>query len=143
MAMDQWNFDHTIQTEATVDQAWTFLSDMSNQVRMEPGIENIELDGPFVNGTRGRTITKVSTQEWQLENVVENEQFTIRGYTEEEDMSLSFTWTFESTEDGARLTQNIRAEGDDLDAYAETFFSMEETVPARLELLVNELNELT
>ena len=63
------------------------------------------------------------TQEWQLENVVENERFTIRGFTEDDDMSLSFTWVFEPVESGTRLTQNIRAEGDDLDAYAETFFS--------------------
>jgi hypothetical protein len=32
-----------------------FWSDLRNHMRLEPGVERIELDGPFATGTTGRT----------------------------------------------------------------------------------------
>ena len=69
--MTNWDLTHTIHTLANKETAWKFMTDMSNMVRMEPGIERIELDGPFANGTVGRTISPDSTQEWVLSEVVE------------------------------------------------------------------------
>lgn len=135
-----WDFEYSINTRASRKTAWDFLSDMSNQVRMEPGIENIELDGAFATGTKGRTITKASTQEWELSEVVEEKRFTITGHTENGDMTLSFSWEFRDKGTGAHLTQHIRATGPQLANYMETFKGMEEHVPKRMAVLKEELD---
>ncbi len=135
-----WNFEHSIDTRASKKTAWDFLSDMSNQVRMEPGIENIELDGAFATGTKGRTITKTSIQEWELTDVVEGKRFTITGHTENEDMSLSFSWEFRDKGAGTRLTQHIKATGPQIANYMETFKGMEGHVPKRMAVLKEELD---
>lgn len=138
--MTNWDFYYAIVTKLDKNAAWDFLSDMSNQVRMEPGIENIELDGPFATGTKGRTISKYHTQEWELDDVVEGSQFTIVGYTQNQDMKLSFTWQFEDEGTGARLRQRISASGTQIEKYAETFRGMEIDVPKRLKQLAEELD---
>ena len=40
--------------------AWAFWSDLRNHMRLEPGVERIELDGPFATGTTGRTARRSS-----------------------------------------------------------------------------------
>ncbi len=139
--MTNWDFEHTVYTKAKRKTAWDFLSDMSNQVRMEPGIEDIELDGLFANGTVGRTIAKTHTQEWVLSNVVKEERFTITGKTPGEDLSLSFTWEFQDKGEGTRLTQFIRARGEDISSYQEIFDGMEVNAPIQMGRLVEELDK--
>jgi hypothetical protein len=39
-------------------------------MRLEPGVERIELDGPFATGTTGRTVAPDFTREWRLSDVV-------------------------------------------------------------------------
>ena len=36
--------------------AGAYWSDLRNHVRFEPGVERIELDGPFATGPTGRTV---------------------------------------------------------------------------------------
>ncbi len=141
--MTEWTFEHSITTKANKEIAWDFLSDMTNQMRMEPGVECIELDGPFVTGTTGRTITKNHTQEWKLSEVVEGKRFTITGHTPSEDLKLSFSWEFDSSENGTRLTQSIKGTGPQLDKYQEIFKGMEESTPQQMNKLVQELDSLS
>ena len=140
--MTDWKFEHSIFTKANKKTAWGFLTDMSNQVRMEPGIENIELDGEFTTGTIGRTITKNYTQEWELSKVIIEKLFVITGKTESKDLVLSFSWEFEDEGNGTRLTQNIKATGSKLEKYQETFRNMEENAPIQMTKLAVELDNL-
>ncbi|NAS13308.1 SRPBCC family protein [Poritiphilus flavus] len=139
--MTNWEFKHSVYTRAKRKTAWDFLTDMSNQLRMEPGIEDIELDGPFANGTNGRTIAKTHTQEWQLSEVIEGQQFTITGQTPEQELSLSFSWEFEDEGAGTRLTQTIKGSAADISAYQEIFHGMEENAPKQMARLVEELDQ--
>ena len=140
--MPEWSFKHSIQTKASRKIAWDFLSDMSNQVRMESSIERIELDGPFVTGTNGRTVTKDYTQEWKLNKVIEREQFEITGITDNQDANMVFRWTFEDAGTGSRLIQHIKATGSQVENYMEIFRGMEKNVPNRMTVLKEELDRI-
>lgn len=48
--MADWDFQYSIFSKAKREDVWNFMSDMSNQVRMEAAVEHIELDGPFETG---------------------------------------------------------------------------------------------
>lgn len=49
----EWEFKHSIYTEANRMDAWAYWSDTDNNAKMEPGVKRIELDGPFETGTTG------------------------------------------------------------------------------------------
>ena len=141
--MSDWKITNSLFTQSKRPAVWIFMTDMSNQVRMESAVKAIELDGPFESGTRGRTIMEAYTQEWILEDVVKQKQFTIVGQTEGQDFSLSFCWQMEDEEAGTRLTQIISAKGADLENFREILSGMEEHVPKRLAQLAEELDTLT
>ena len=67
-----WERQESIVVPVARDVAWAFWANMSNHER-EPGVEIIEIDGPFVTGTKGRTITADGRQEWELTDVREHE----------------------------------------------------------------------
>ena len=54
--MTEWKCEQSALTKAPRMLVWTYWTDLSNHAKLEPGVERIELDGPFVTGTRGRTI---------------------------------------------------------------------------------------
>ncbi len=64
--MADWEFEHSIYTEAKRKDAWDYWSNMDNHAKMEPGVVRIEVDGPFETGTTARTVTKDHTQELEL-----------------------------------------------------------------------------
>jgi hypothetical protein len=116
---------------------------MQNHARMEPGVERIELDGPFVAGTAGRTISNGFAQEWQLTEVVDGQRFVVTGFTPDGAGSLSFAWEFEDAGTGTRLTQRIRADGPDVEAHLGTFRQMEAGAPRGMAQLVAQLDRLS
>ena len=63
--MGEWSFEHTVATRAARADAWAYWSDLRNHMRLEPGVERIELDGPFVTGTTGRTVALGLTSDWR------------------------------------------------------------------------------
>ncbi|MEL6254861.1 MAG: hypothetical protein AAFR87_22840 [Bacteroidota bacterium] len=140
--MADWKITNSLFTYSNRPAVWNFMTDMSNQVRMESAVKAIELDGSFVTGTRGRTIMEAYTQEWVLDEVVEKEEFTIVGQTEGQDFSLSFCWKMEDESGGTRLTQIISAKGADLENFREILQGMEEHVPRRLAELAGELDHM-
>ena len=141
--MTDWKITNSLFTQSKRSAVWTFMTDMSNQVRMESAVKAIELDGPFESGTRGRTIMEEYTQEWILEDVVVEGQFTIVGQTDGQDFSLSFCWQMEDENGGTRLTQIISAKGADVANFREILSGMEEHVPKRLAELAEELDALS
>lgn len=142
--MSEWSFEHSIYTIARREDAWAYWSDMRNHAKMEPGVERIELDGPFETGTTGRTITKEFTQEWELTEVVEKRRWIITGYTSDGAGSLSFAWEFADEGPGTRMTQTIRATGRVVQDQMEELRHMERNAPkgtARLAEVLDGLAE--
>ena len=140
--MDAWEFEHSIFTIAGRMDAWAYWSDVRNHARMEPGVERIELDGPFETGTTGRTIAKEFTQEWTLTEVVEKRRWVLTGYTPDGEGALSFAWTFEDEGDGTRMTQTIRATGSFISEHEEELHQMEAHAPKAMARLADELDRL-
>jgi len=104
--MGEWSF-----TRASRAAAWAFWSDLRNHMRLEPGVERIELDGPFATGTTGRTVAPGFTHEWRLSDVVPERRFAITGFTPDGAGALSFAWEFADGSGGTRMTQRIQATG--------------------------------
>ena len=142
LEMNEWSFEHSIYTNARRDDAWAFWSDMRNLANMEPGIERIELDGPFETGTTGRTITKEFAQEWELTDVVEQRRWIITGYTADGAGSLSFAWEFADEGPGTRMTQTIRATGPGVQDQMEELRHMELNAPKGMVRLAEVLDGL-
>ena len=90
--MSEWACEQSIVTNARRMDAWAYWSDLSNHAK-EPGVEKIELDGPFATGTTGRTIGTGFQQEWELTDVVEGRRFGITGFTPDGDGALSLRGT--------------------------------------------------
>lgn len=141
--MGEWAFEHAVVTRARRADVWTYWSDLRNHARMEPGVERIELDGPFATGTTGRTIATVFTREWWLADVVPERRFVITGLTPDGAGSLSFAWEFEDDKAGTRMTQRITATGPQVEEYLEVFRQMEVGAPAGMARLAAELDRLT
>ena len=136
-----WKIEHSLVTTAHRDLAWEYMSNMRNLAEME-GVR-IELDGPFQTGTRGRTISADSTQEWELADVVPKERFVVTG--KEGDFLLSFEWRFHDEGTGTKMTQQIYAQGPPpvMEQWAVVLRQMEESTPASMQSLATRLNELT
>lgn len=141
--MADWEFEHSIYTEANRKQAWHYWSNVDNHAKMEPGVKRIELDGPFKTGTTGRTVTEEYTQEWKLTEVTEGERWVLTGHTPDGEGTLSFTWEFEDEDGGTRMTQLIKASGPLVKEYPEEFRRMEENAPEAMAKLAEELDRLT
>jgi len=138
--MPDWEFEHSIYTEAKKKDAWDYWSDFNNHVRLEPGVNRIELDGPVETGTTGRTVTESYTQEWKLTEVIEGKRIVITGHNR--DGILSFTWDFKEEGSGTRMTQQIKASESLVDEYPEEFHQMEKHVPGAMARLAEELDRL-
>ena len=135
-----WHFEHSVVTRAPRDEAWRYLTDFRNHVRLEKGVDRIELDGPFATGTTGRTVSGGLAQDWTLTEVVDGARFAIKGETEDGTGSLRFVWNLEDDEGGGtRLTQRIEAAGSAM-AEVEELRAMERGVPASMARVVVELD---
>lgn len=141
--MGEWEFEHSVLTSARREDAWAYWADLRNHARLEPGVERIELDGPFATGTTGRTIAAGFVQEWQLTEVVDGQRYVLTGFTPDGAGALSFAWEFEEEETGTRLRQRIRAYGPEVEAHLEEFRQMEVGAPQGMARLAAELDRLT
>ena len=140
--MAEWEFEHSIFTIASRMDAWAYWSDLRNHVSMEPGIKQIELDGPFATGTTGRTITTEYTQEWKLSDVIDGRRFVITGLTPDGAGSLSFAWAFADEGSGTRMTHRISASGPQVEEHREVFRQMEAGAPEGMARLAAALDRL-
>lgn len=138
--MTDWAFEHAVATRATLRDAWAFWSDLRNHAEMEPGVESIELDGPFETGTKGRTIGANFQQEWELSEVIHEKRFVIAGAAP--GFVLSFAWMFESDGTGTRMTQRISAEGPRTKEHESELRQMEVNAPTGMARLAARLDRL-
>ena len=136
-----WEFQHSFVTKAPRSIAWTFWSNLRNH-ELEPGVERIELDGPFETGTTGWTIANGYQQEWKLADVVFGKRFVITGLTADGRGSLSFDWEFDDHGPGTRMTQRISATGPNVENNLEVFRQMEVTAPQGMAQLREILDNL-
>jgi hypothetical protein len=127
--MAEWVFEHSIYTIARRRDAWAYWSDLRNHASMEPGIERIELDGPFATGTTGRTITTDYVQEWKLTEVIDGRRFVVTGLTPDGTGALSFAWAFEDEGRGTRMTHRVSATGPQVEEHLEALLQMEAGAP--------------
>src|SRR4051812_19288073 len=141
--MVNWEFEHSIYTKANRKSAWAFWSNMNNHAGIEPGIDKIELDGAFVSGTTGRTITAGYTQEWKLTEVVAGRRFIITGVTPDEKGTLSFAWDFQDEGSGTRMTHKISATGPQVEEYLDVFRAIEAGASVSMSRLTVELDRLS
>ena len=140
--MADWKSKHSIFTKANKREAWAFWSNMNNHAKMEPGIDRIELDGPFASETKGRTVTGEYIQEWSLTEVIEGERFVITGITPYGNGKLSFAWDFEDEGNGTRMTQTIEAVGPQVEEYLDVFHEIETSAPKNMLRLAAELDRV-
>ena len=136
-----WEFQHSFVTRASRSTAWVYWSDLRNHEE-EPGVERIELDGPFETSTTGRTIHTDFVQEWELTDVDREKRFVMTGLTPDGKGTLSFDWEFEDEDDGTRMTQRIRATGPDVEKYMAVFRQMETDAPKGMAQLCDKLDQL-
>ena len=47
-----WEYEHAVEAAAAPEAVWRLWSDVENWGTWNPGIERIEIDGPFAAGTR-------------------------------------------------------------------------------------------
>lgn len=48
-----WTYEHSIETAASAETIFEILRDVSYWSEWNPGVERIDLDGPFATGTSG------------------------------------------------------------------------------------------
>jgi Polyketide cyclase / dehydrase and lipid transport len=140
--MGTWEFQQSGFTIANRKDVWVYWSDFRNHAKMEPAVERIELDGPFASGTKGRTVAKDFTQEWEVAEVVDGRHFVITGLTPDGAGSLSFAWEFEDEGTGTRMTHRITATGPAVEEHIETFRQMEVGARKDMARLASELDRL-
>lgn len=140
--MADWEFEHSVTSVARRSDVWDYWTDMGNHVQMEPGVENIELDGPFATGTTLRTVTGDHTQELELSEVIAGDKAVITGYTGDGTGMLRFAWKFEDEGGGTRMTQRITASGPGIAEYLDEIRLMEENAPKAMARLAAELDRL-
>lgn len=141
--MANWSCEHSTFTIASRTQAWDYWTDMRHHAQLEPGVDKIELDGPFAAGTTGRTIGAGFRQEWELTDVVDGRRFGVTGFTPDRSGALSFSWRFEDEHNGTRITYRIGAYGPEVDENADELRQMEIRAPEALAQLAAELDRLS
>jgi|SRR5215831_1749942 len=125
-----WGFEHTIEVRATRDEAWSFWSNVENWTSVDPAVEWVRLDGPFVAGTHGET-KPVNTppNQWILSEVEPGKRAVIE--IQLPGAVARFVWTFrDSDSGGAMLTQDVELVGENAKQYAAGAKELEQTIPA-------------
>ena len=60
--------EHSVEVRVPRRVAWGFWSDPSNWT-LDPGIQSVEIDGPFAPGTVGTTKSKDQETQWTITSV--------------------------------------------------------------------------
>lgn len=115
---------HSIQVKVPRHVVWSFWSDPSNWA-LDPGIESVEMDGPFAPGTVGRTKTRDGTTRWTISKVEAGKSAVIE--LNVGDTHSRIAWTFsEASGQVTSVTQKMTFQGPQAEEAAEVF---RETLP--------------
>jgi Polyketide cyclase / dehydrase and lipid transport len=109
-----WQTEHAVETIASSDFAWAYLTDVTH---WDDPPAQFRLEGPFATGGCGTTeMPGQPPRHWQLRDVQPIESYTIEFSLER--AILSFVWRFRGLPDGRTLlTQQITLEGENASAY--------------------------
>jgi hypothetical protein len=113
-----WTFEYSMECGVTAEFAWNFWTNVSNWT-LDADMESVEIDGPFAAGTQGVTNSKSSGRiKWQIMEAQAGRaviEFPLSGAL------ARFSWTFEGTVAGAKITQCCFLEGEQANAFAKEF----------------------
>jgi len=116
---EKWAFEHTVQCGVSAEFAWKFWTDVENW-KLDSDVVSVELEGPFVGGARGATLTKSSGRlEWHVAELGPRRavlEFPAPGAV------ARFVYSFEDVDDGrrTRITQRVSLSGEKASMYVDT-----------------------
>jgi Polyketide cyclase / dehydrase and lipid transport len=121
-----WEVTHSVETNASVEFAWRYWTDVKNWA--DPPA-TFALEGAFAVGARG--VTYVPGQppiDWFVRAVKPGETATIE--IPVDGAAMSFSWRFTRLEDTrSRITQTVVLHGDKADAYLEAAKTLTTNIP--------------
>jgi len=137
-----WHLVHSVQCRATTEFAWQFWTAVETWAAVDPAIDSVVIDGSFVTGARGTTVTaRHERTAWLVaevrEGVMARIDFPAPGAV------LSAEWTFQSTPaGGCLLTQHMSLSGERADEYEGAIASeMERGVPTGMVSLATAIDQ--
>ena len=128
-----WHFEFSIDCAVSTDFAWSFWTDVRNWA-LDADVVSVTLEGQFVAGATGRTISHSSGPiDWRIAEVQPGRavlEFPAPGAV------ALFIWTFEDSAKGTRISQQASLSGPEAHKYAETFGPMlEQGIPGGMRKL--------
>src|SRR5215469_615784 len=125
MSEPAWEFQYSIECNATRQFAWRFWTDIANW--NDPPAK-FDLDGPFKTGARLTTTLPGETLYSVIRDLQPEREATIE--MQLADAILSFHWKFEKlTEDRTRITQRLVLSGANAKYFVAQATAMEASVP--------------
>jgi hypothetical protein len=96
-----FNYQHSIETDATPEAIWKLYSDVSTWATWDDGAEYVRLDGPFAVGANG-TVKFIGQDPlpFTLLDVVPNQSFTDETLIPDAEMSVQVTHTLVPLDNG-------------------------------------------
>lgn len=129
-----WRFEFSIDCAVTRDFAWSFWTDVRNWA-MDADVESVTLNGPFLAGAAGHTISRSSGPiEWRIAEV----QPLFRAVLEfpAQGAMGTFIWTFQDSPTGTTISQEASLSGPEAHRYSESFGPvLEQGIPAGMQKL--------
>jgi uncharacterized protein YndB with AHSA1/START domain len=107
-----FTFAHAVITRATPEALWRLYADPTTWPRWDPDAEQITLDGPFATGSTGTMkFTGQDPLTYVLEDVEPHRAFT--DVTSVPGATIRFGHRIEPTDEGTRVTHELRIEADE------------------------------
>jgi Polyketide cyclase / dehydrase and lipid transport len=134
-----WEFEHSVETTARRDFAWSFWTDVANWA-FDTSIEWVRLEGPFASGTKGATKSPgLDPMHWVLRDVQAEKQATVEMDLAE--ATLRFHWRFQDIEQGGtRIIQRVTLTGPNAEALAQQGAQeLERGIPLGMQRLATEI----
>lgn len=131
-----WQFEHTIECPVSRAFAWQFWSDVNNWPVVDPGVEAVEINGPFAAGAIITTKpVGMPPVVGHLVEVEEAERACIE--VPAPGAVARFLWLFADIGGGTRVRQQVSITGEQADHYAQTMGpGLASGIPAGMEKLV-------
>jgi uncharacterized protein YndB with AHSA1/START domain len=111
-----WEYEHSIEADVTPQSVWQLYTDSTTWPEWDYGIELVELDGPFADGSTGRITPRGrDTIPFTVVDVTENVSFTDE--TAFDGIVLRFIHRLAEVDGGrTRITHRVEISGPASDA---------------------------
>ena len=126
MSQVVWEASHSVETQASVEFAWRYWTDVRN---WDDPPARFEFSGPFVSGARGLThLPGQSPIEWFVRDVKAGSRATVE--IPANGAFLAFEWSFEPAGKARTLlTQRVVLQGENAQDYLSYAKTLEENLP--------------